>query len=281
MKNLFPRHAGTGVIALIICGVLLLSLSGYANPIVNNSLQPFVDFQTWISTRFTAIYDFFTVPRDVASLRQRNLEQEAEISRLQTQIIELQQEINVSKVLYALLDFARENPENQYIASSVIGRDPSPFLHYVIINHGSDSGIRHGMPVVTQNGLVGTIDAVTAGAARVQLINDPGSVVNTILESSKTEVTMAGTVTGEINVSLIPQDLLVLPGEVVLTSGLGGKYPPNIMVGQVINVQNATNELFQGASVQPVVDFSNLSVVLVITNFRPLDITPLIPVTAP
>jgi rod shape-determining protein MreC len=281
MKNLFPRHAGTGVIALIICGVLLLSLSGYANPIVNNSLQPFVDFQTWISTRFTAIYDFFTVPRDVASLRQRNLEQEAEISRLQTQIIELQQEINVSKVLYALLDFARENPENQYIASSVIGRDPSPFLHYVIINHGSDSGIRHGMPVVTQNGLVGTIDAVTAGAARVQLINDPGSVVNTILESSKTEVTMAGTVTGEINLSLIPQDLLVLPGEVVLTSGLGGKYPPNIMVGQVINVQNATNELFQGASVQPVVDFSNLSVVLVITNFRPLDITPLIPVTAP
>jgi len=281
MKNLFPRHAGTGVIALLICGVLLLSLSGYANPIVNNSLQPFVDFQTWISTRFTAIYDFFTVPRDVASLRQRNLEQEAEISRLQTQIIELQQEINVSKVLYALLDFARENPENQYIASSVIGRDPSPFLHYVIINHGSDSGIKHGMPVVTQNGLVGTIDAVTAGAARVQLINDPGSVVNTILESSKTEVTMAGTVTGEINLSLIPQDLLVLPGEVVLTSGLGGKYPANIMVGQVTNVQNATNELFQGASVQPVVDFSNLSVVLVITNFRPLDITPLIPVTAP
>jgi rod shape-determining protein MreC len=53
------------------------------------------------------------------------------------------------------------------------------------------------------------------------------------------------------------------------------------MVGQVTNVQNATNELFQGASVQPVVDFSNLSVVLVITNFRPLDITPLIPVTAP
>ncbi len=280
MKNQFPRYAGTGVVVLVIAGILLLSLSGYANPLVNNTLQPFVNFQTWISTRFTAIYDFFTVPRDVASLRQRNLEQEAEISRLQTQIIELQQQINESKVLYALLDFARENPENQYIASSVIGRDPSPFLHYVIINHGSDSGIKHGMPVVTQNGLVGTVDAVTAGAARIQLINDPGSIVNTILETSKTEVTMSGSVTGEINVSLIPQDLQVLPGEVVLTSGLGGKYPANILVGQIISIQQATNELFQGASLQPVVDFSNLSVVLVITNFRPLDITPLIPIPA-
>jgi rod shape-determining protein MreC len=281
MKNIFPRHAGTGVIALIISGVLLLSLSGYANPLVNNTLQPFVDLQTWVSTRFNAIYEFFTVPRDVASLRTRNLEQEAEISRLQTQIIELQQQINVSQVLYALLDFARENPENQYIASSVIGRDPSPFLHYIIINHGSDDGIKHGMPVVTQNGLVGTVDAVTAGASRVQLINDPGSVVNTILETSKTEVTMSGSVTGEINLSLIPQDLLVLPGEVVLTSGLGGKYPPNIMIGQITNVQNETNELFQSASIQPVVDFTSLSVVLVITNFRPLDITPLIPTVSP
>ncbi len=136
------------------------------------------------------------------------------------------------------------------------------------------------MPVVTQNGLVGTVDAITAGAARVQLVNDPGSIVNTILETSKTEVTMSGSVTGEISLSLIPQDLEVLPGEVVLTSGLGGKYPANILVGQITSVQQASNELFQGASVQPVVDFSNLSVVLVITNFRPLDITPLIPVPA-
>ncbi len=281
MKSFFPRYAGTGILILIISGILLLALSGYINPIVNQSMQPFVDIQTWISTRFTAITDFLTVPRDVASLRQRNLEQEAEISQLQTEIIQLQQQINETKVLYALLDFARENPENQYIACSVIGRDPSPFLRYIIINHGSDEGIRRGMPVVTQNGLVGTIDAVTAGAARVLLINDPGSVVNVILETTKTEVTMAGSVTGDIDISFIPQDLQVAPGEVVLTSGLGGKYPGNIMVGQITSVQQENNALFQNATVQPVVDFTNLSVVLVITNFRPLDITPLIPTSSP
>jgi rod shape-determining protein MreC len=279
-KNL-SRYISTGAVVVIIVGLLLLALSGYINPVINSALRPFVGVQSWVAIRYNAIYDFLTVPRDVASLRQRNAQDEAEISRLQTQIIELQNQINETKVLYALLGFARENPENKYVASSVIGRDPSPFLHYIIIDHGSDDGIKHGMPVVTQNGLVGTVDAVTSGAARVQLINDPNSIVNVILQSSNTEVTMTGSITGEISLTMIPQDLNIPDGEVVLTSGLGGKFPSNIMVGQVAGIRKESNDLFQTGSIQTVVDFSNLSVVLVITNFRPLDITPLIPTAVP
>lgn len=281
MNNPIPRSLKTGITILIISGILLLALSGALNPVIENTLKPLIDVQSWVSIRFTAIRDFLTVPRDVASLRQLNAQQQVEITQLQTQIIELQNQINETKILYALLDFARDNPENKYIASSVIGRDPSPFLHYIIIDHGSDDGIKHGMPVVTQNGLVGTIDAVTAGAARVQLINDPGSVVNVVLESSNTEVTMEGSATGDIYLNMIPQDLSVPEGEVVLTSGLGGKYPSNILVGQITNVRKETNALFQTGTLQTVVDFSNISVVLVITNFRPLDISPLIPTASP
>ncbi len=279
MNNRLSRYVGTGVAIFVIAGILLLALSGYVNPIIYTAQKPFINIQSWLSTRYNAIYEFLTVPRDVASLRQRNAQLEAEITQLQTQIIELQNQINETKVLYALLDFARENPENKYIASSVIGRDPSTFLHYIIIDHGSNHGIRYGMPVVTENGLVGTIDAVTADAARVQLINDPGSVVNVQLESSKTEITMSGSITGDITLSMIPQDLKIPEGEVVLTSGLGGKFPSNILVGQVSSIAKEPNDLFQTGTIQTIVDFSNIGVVLVITNFRPLDITPLIPQT--
>ncbi len=137
------------------------------------------------------------------------------------------------------------------------------------------------MPVVTQNGLVGTIDAVTATAGRVQLINDTAAVVNVVLETTNTEVTMNGSVTGDLSLSMIPQDLDVPKGEVILTSGLGGRFPSNIMVGQVTGIQKQGNALFQSASVQPIVDFTNLSVVLVITNFQPQDITPLLPTAVP
>jgi rod shape-determining protein MreC len=114
-----------------------------------------------------------TVPRDVAALRQQNAEYAAEVARLQAQVIELQNKVAQTDTLAALVDFSRSNPTNTYKAAAVIGRDPSPFLRYVIINRGSNDGIRWRMPVVTNQGLVGRVDAVIGGASRVQLITDP------------------------------------------------------------------------------------------------------------
>jgi rod shape-determining protein MreC len=223
------------------------------------------------------VYEFLTVPRDVATLRQRNAELENEISDLQKQNIELTQQLEEAQVLYALLDYARTQPDNIYIASPIIGRDPTPFLQYVFIKHGSDAGLRHGMPVVTQQGLVGRVDSVTAGAAGIQLITSADSVVNVRLQSSGEEVQLVGSLTGDLTLRLIPQDIVVEPGELILTSGLGGNYPSDVLVGQVISVRKSPTELFQTAAVQPAVDFASLRTLLVITNFRPVDISPLIP----
>jgi rod shape-determining protein MreC len=78
-------------------------------------------------------------------------------------LLSFRQHITRSNVLYSLLDFARAHPENEYIAAAVIGKDPSPFLHYIFLDQGSDAGVLHGMPVVTSQGLVGRVDAVTLG----------------------------------------------------------------------------------------------------------------------
>ena len=112
---------------------------------------------------------------------------EAQVSQLQAQVIELQQRVNETEILAALVDFSRSNPESTYKAAAVIGRDPSPFLHYIIINRGSNDDIRRGMPVVTNQGLVGRVDAVIADAARVQLITDPASAINVYLQNAETD----------------------------------------------------------------------------------------------
>lgn len=196
---------------------------------------------------------------------------------MRTQIIELQQQLAEFRILSALLDFARAYPEYQYTGASVIGRDPSPFLKYIHINRGSDDGLRRGMPVVTQQGLVGRIAQVTASAALVQLITDPGTTINVQLEPSRAEALLSGSITGDIGLDSIPQEANIEPGALVLTSGLGGNYPPNILIGQVTGVRSQDYALFQSASVQPVVDFARLEIVLVITNFQPIDLSPLIP----
>jgi rod shape-determining protein MreC len=217
------------------------------------------------------------MPRDVATLRQMNSDLQNKVSSLETQLIQLQEQLREAQVLYALLDFARARPENQYVAASVIGRDPVPFLRFIQIDKGSDDGIRHGMPVVTQQGLIGRIDAVTAGAARVQLITDANVNVNVRLQTSGVDAMLTGSVTGEVTLNMVPQDVVLKPGELILTSGLGGNYPPGIVVGQVVTVRKRENDLFQTASIQPAVDLTNMPAVLVITNFRPSDLTPLQP----
>lgn len=281
MKSINPRNLQWLMIFLVAVGIILLALAGYLQPVIGAASSPLVSLQRYIATRTQAIIEFMTVPRDMATLRSQNVALEDEVAQLQAQVIALQQQLSEADVLYALLDFAREQPENQYIACAVIGRDPSPFLHYVIIDHGSDDGIRHGMPVVTQKGLVGRVDAVTSKASRIQLITDPGSLVNVKLESFGVTAQMMGSITSEISVELIPQDLKINPGEIVLTSGLGGAYPADVLVGQIIDIKESTSSLFQSATIQPVVDFSNLDAVLVITNFRPVEIEPLIPGTIP
>ena len=166
MKSSFPRSLQTIVILLVVVGLITLALGGYFSPVTNWFSRITVDAQTWVSDRYMAIVDFLTVPRNVASLQQSNTELEAEVARLQTQVIDLQQQVTETNILSALVDFARANPAYSYKAASVIGRDPSPFLRYVIINIGSNEGILPGMPVVTDKGLVGRVDAVIAEATR-------------------------------------------------------------------------------------------------------------------
>jgi len=281
MRNVFGRSLQTTIIFLIVGGILVLAFGGYLGTASRGLGSSLISVQTWFATRFSAIQDFLAAPRDIIALRQRNTELEQEVSRLQGQLIELQQKVDETEILAALVDFTRANPERSYKGAAVVGRDPSPFLHYIIINRGSNDGILRGMPVVTNQGLIGRVDAVIADASRVQLITDPASTVNVRLQNADTDAMLVGSVTGDLSLDMISQDVTVEAGDVVLTSGLGGGYPSDLIVGQVVNVRKRDFELFQQASIQPAVDFARLEIVLVITNFRPVEIEPLVPENTP
>lgn len=254
-----------------------MALGGFLNPVLDVILNPVLGVQAWLTSRYQAWQDLVNSPADLALLRQRNSELEAEVSNLQTQVIALQQQVTEVELLSALLDFARSQRENEYVAAAVVFRDPRPFLKYVVIDVGSDDGVLRGMPVVGAEGLVGRVDAVTATAARVQLITDPNSSVNVRIQPSDTTAVLSGSITSDISLDLISQEANVQPGDLVLTSGLGGNFPAEILVGQVASVRGTATDLFQQAAVQPAVDFSRLDIVLVIVDFRPVEIEPLIP----
>jgi rod shape-determining protein MreC len=264
-------------LGLFVIGLLFMAIAGYLNPLLELVLDPVLGVQSWITIRYQAFQDLVNSPADITRLRQRNAELESENASLQTQIIALQQQVTEVQLLSALLDFARSQRENDYVTANVVYQDPRPFLKFVIIDVGSDQGLLRGMPVVGAEGLVGRVDAVTASAARVQLITDPLASVSVVIQPSDTTAVLTGSVTSDIRLSMISQEAEVQPGDLILTSGLGGNYPANILIGQVASVRGTATDLFQEAVVQPVIDFNRLDIVLVIVDFQPVDIGPLIP----
>lgn len=276
MKDFLQKNWRVGAITLIVAGIMFLALGGHLAPVVKVMLDPVVSAQRWFATRYLAIYELVRSPGDVTAIRAENERLASENALLRSQLIQLQEEQKDNDVLYSLLQVARTRPDSNYVAAMVIGRDTNPFMRYIIVDQGSDAGLRHGMPVITAQGLVGRVDAVTANAARVQLVTDPGSAVNVRLPNSGADGMLVGSVTGDLSLDMISQEVQLRSGELILTSGLGGTYPSNILAGQVVSVRKIETALFQSASVQPVVDFTELRAVLVVTNFKPVDLTPLI-----
>jgi len=255
---------------MIASGLLVLNLGGYLQAAEGLALRPLGAIQGWISQRVSAIQTVLTSPTDLAELRAENQRLQADVARLEREVISLREQANEAEVLAGLLGYARTRPESRYVAARVIGQDISPFIRSIWIGQGSDQGVRQGMPVVTERGLVGRVAEVFPTVARVQLITDPESVVNVRLQSSRADGTLRARVNGELWVDLIEQEASVTPGELVLSSGLGGAFPEDIPVGQVVTVRKRDYELFQQAVVQPSADLENLEIVLVVADFRPL-----------
>src|SRR5215510_14549174 len=112
MRNLFSRTLQTTIIFLIVGGTMALALGGYFSSASNVFTGSLVNLQAWFSSRFVAVQDFLTAPRDIASLRQQNAELESEVADLQAQVIQLQQQVGETEILAALVDFIRVRPEN-------------------------------------------------------------------------------------------------------------------------------------------------------------------------
>ena len=173
--------------------------------------------------------------------------------------------------LAALVDYASALQNQQVLTADVIGYEQTP-LRSITINRGTRDGLQAGMPVVTDQGLVGRIIGVQANGARVLLVSDPSSAISSRLQTTRAEGTVVGQVSGNLEMTYIPLGAQIQGGDLVLTSGLGGNLPANLVVGQVTSSRTGL-DVYQIAQVRSLIDFDALETVLVITNFQPVDLS--------
>ncbi len=258
--------------ALASLGVLVLHEAGTLAPLEQWAANPLTLAQTWLEARTRGVEELLETARDLQTLRQRVEELEKQNAALQIENVRLHEDLADYQAISQLLNFTRENTQLQTLPAEVIGRDSNNFLRSIIINKGATEGLAPGMAVVTERGLVGRITAVSPSSAKVMLLTDPASAVNARLQTSRADGIVEGQLTPSLRMRFIPQEETVLPGEVVLTSGLGGNFPPGLVIGQVVSVEQRDVDLFQTAEIHPTVDFNRLEIVLVITNFKPTNV---------
>jgi len=152
------------------------------------------------------------------------------------------------------------------IPGYVIQRDFSNYSKIIVINLGKKDGIENGMTVVTDAGLVGYVVSVEDRSSKVQTIVDTASAVSCFISNSDKSMVTRGILdsNSKIKGTYIDNDVVVNEGDTIYTSGIGGIYPKNIVVGKVKEIENAQNKTNRYVYVETAVDFNKISSVVVI-----------------
>ena len=169
-----------------------------------------------------------------------------------------------------LLEFKERLP-SQTIAAQVIGRDASNWYRGLVLNKGEADGIKTEMGVMTPAGAVGRVVKTTASSSIVLLLTDPNNAVTGMIQRTRDEGIVEGTVQGRARLKYLPLLSTIHAGDVVVTSGLTGGFPRGVVIGTVRSIEKREGDLFQLAELDPEVDFSKLEEVLVITVPRAID----------
>lgn len=225
-------------------------------------LQVMAPFQTGTASLFQTLENWWDhyvwlmdVERENGRLLQENRHLTAELGRLEEVRLTNQR-------LRKLLDF-REQQALVALPAQVVTDDATSWFRTVMIDKGSDDGVREGMPVVVAEGVAGRVIRTTARQSRVLLITDASSAIATLVQRNRIRGVCRGGGDGlSFDFALREKDIEV--GDLVITSGNGGIFPKGLPVGTVVRVEREEYGLFQVVEVTPSVDFSRLEEVLVL-----------------
>lgn len=158
----------------------------------------------------------------------------------------------------------RSNLNYASIIANVIGRDPSNWNASLIIDKGHDEGVEAGQPVLSPLGVVGRIYEVGHNTAKVILVSDPSFAVAAVVQRSRENGLLTGTLQGVLRLQYLTDNADVKVGDVVVTSRLSTAFPEGVLIGQIKDVQAAVNSHTVECLVDPAVDLSELEQVIIV-----------------
>jgi rod shape-determining protein MreC len=262
--------AWTGFIAIAAFVLMAASQLTILDPVENLTLNATSPFQSFMRSVTAPVADWVNDMTDAGTLSSENKKLRDENERLTNELARAREDAIQQQTERDLAATKQQFPGDTFLEGSVVSRDSSNLRSIIAINRGKGDGVREGMIVVSEGrSLVGRVTKTFDGYSWVTLITDPRSAVSAIVQESRAEGVVAGNYDGALNMEFVGQGAAVKDGDFVLTSGVGGGYPPGIVIGRVANVKKTDQDLFQKVHVEHLSSLSSIEKVLVLTSFTP------------
>lgn len=266
------------VVAALLVGTVFATVShNGTSPIasvLSAAFSPIERFSTYVSEKMG---DFAINFRSSASYREEIEELEEQIEKYQVQLVEYEQAKQKLAVYEEFLEIKEENPDFEFESASIIARDSADMYYSFVIAKGSSSGVAVNDPVIYGKYLVGVVSSVKLNTAVVKTVLDPevnaGAYDIQSREYGYVTTTNALSADGRCMLPGLKKTTSITGGSVICTSGIGGIYPKDLIIGTVEEVLNDTQTVSVYAVINPGVKITDLQDVFVIKSFDGQGIT--------
>jgi rod shape-determining protein MreC len=266
---------------LVLLSVILLTAyfgepaGGLIHGIQRGAQQVLAPIEKGASTAAKPFRDLFNFVGDAFDAKDENKKLKKELARARAQLAATQTAVRENEIFRGMVNLPKRagfpqgtNP----VTARVIARSPTDWYSTVQVDKGRGDGIRQNQPVITGDGLVGKVTAVTPGTATVTLITDGSSSVSTQVMPVGADGILQPAVgdPNDLQLQFVRKGRLIRKGLPVVTSGfssgrLASLYPRGIPIGTVKSVNPNELETYQRVHVQPYADFHRLDYVQVLT----------------
>ena len=279
MKNFFTKNGiilltPVTVIAVVLC---IFSAASSGTGFVHNAFgviaSPFRAAGGAITGWVNNIGDYFD---SLEELQQDNQELRKQVAELERQLRQAKEDSEENARLRALLNLRQQRQDFVFESAAIVGQSSSNWSSALTLNKGTNSDIAVGDCVVNEEGfLVGVVTDAGLNWSTVTTLVDTGSQLGAIVFRTG-EVTVAqGDLAlmhqGLLKLSFLEGESSLMNGDLIVTSGLGGFYPSDLVIGAVKEIRTDDTGLTRYAILTPQVDLDQLRQVFVITDFQIVD----------
>ena len=248
----------------------LVSRSGSSpfNSAVSFVFGPLTRLSSYVAAKFEALPISF---KSSSTLAVQVDELEEKVDSLMEQLVDYEQAKQKNKFYQEFLGLKEEHSDYEFAEAAIIGRDAADKLGYFTLNKGSLNGISVEDPVIYGEYLVGVVESVTPNQCVVSTVLNPKVNVSAYEVRTRDSGFVTSSVAlareGYCQMPLLSSSTAVTTGGIVCTSGIGGKYPRDLIIGTVVDIVDGTVDISASAIIQPGVDFSQITDVFIITSF--------------